>query len=246
MIDVMEILVELSTYSIDEDIFGKMSDEELDAVLEYCKQHGLYLRWQKLMLSEQQIRIVNNRNEKINTITMQNLDIDYLKQNQQRLYYFGLGFIQLVLNKEERIHFYNKSLQATNDEIHNHRYNFTSKILKGEFINHKYKLIKGNSNLLTNESCNKDIELTNKINLLVGVEKIETNIYHVGDSYDMFYNELHSVAYNGNTITHLTRTDIITDYAQVIYPINKTITCPFASNYDDKTLWELIEDTINS
>ena len=166
-----------------------------------------------------------------------NLDIDYLKQ---KLYYFGLGFIQLFLNKEERIHFYNKSLQATNVEIHNHRYNFTSKILKGEFINHKYKLIKGNSNLLTNESCNKDIELTNKINLLVGVEKIETNIYHIGDSYDMFYNELHSVAYNGNTITHLTRTDIITDYAQVIYPVNKTITCPFASNYDDKTLCELI------
>lgn len=41
------------------------------------------------------------------------LDINYLKSNNKRLYYFGLGFIQLVLNKHERLHFYSKDIMIS-------------------------------------------------------------------------------------------------------------------------------------
>lgn len=70
MIDAMEILVELSTYSIDEYpvFFSKISDDELDAVLEYCKHHKLHLTWQNLVLDEQQMRIINKRNKKLDTL----------------------------------------------------------------------------------------------------------------------------------------------------------------------------------
>lgn len=173
-------------------------------------------------------------------------NIDYLKANNQRLYYFGLGFIQLVLNKYERVHFYNTNLIATNDEIHNHRYNFESTVLKGELENKKWNLISGNDYILTNESCNKDKELTNKISIEVGVDIIESKTIWFDESYNMFYNEFHSVSYNRNTITYLKRGDIITDYAQVIYKKDSIPTCPFSTVYNDHKLWELIEDTIKN
>lgn len=171
------------------------------------------------------------------------LDIDYLKANNQRLYYFGLGFIQLVLNKNERIHFYNRELTVTNEEIHNHRYNFTSYILKGTFLNTKYQLIKGDDYILKNESCNKNIKV-NDININVSVKKEETKIYTLNDSYDMFYNEFHTVAAVDNTITYLNRGDIIMDNAQVLYPKNSNVVCPFETKISDNDLWDLIYNTI--
>lgn len=172
------------------------------------------------------------------------LDIDYLKQNKQRLYYFGLGFVQLVLNKYERVHFYNENITAPNDEVHNHRYNFSSHILKGCFANELYKLVPGDSHVLINESCNKNKKLEHNIQIPVGLELISTDVYLSGQSYHVFFNDLHSVTYKGNTITHLQRSDIITDYAQVIYPKDRAITCPFENDYTENQLWDIIKETI--
>lgn len=172
------------------------------------------------------------------------LDIDYLKKNNQRLYYFGLGFVQLVLNKYERVHFYNENLKAPNDEIHNHRYNFMSHILKGSFLNERYLLSIGKDYTLTNESCSKERELTNVVSIPTSVELLSSERYKQGDIYHIFYNEFHKVSYTGNTITYLKRSDIITDYAQVLYPVGKEILCPFATEYSEDQLWDIINETI--
>jgi len=169
------------------------------------------------------------------------LDINYLKENHTRIYYFGLGFIQIVLNKYERIHFYTDELPTTNEDIHNHRYNFTSTILKGQFRNDKYKLIPGDTHILKNESCNSDKELENNVEIPVSVEFIESKEYKQGDSYDMFYNEFHAVDYSGDTITYLKRSDIITDYAQVIYKKDSEEVCPFSNKGDEDKLWSIVE-----
>ncbi len=174
------------------------------------------------------------------------LDIDFLKKNHTRLYYFGLGFIQLVLNKEERIHFYPKVIKATNDEIHNHRYNFKSEILKGTLYEERYKLVSGDSHILINESCNPNAKLENKISIPIGVELIDANAWEEGDIYDIHFNEFHSVNTEEDTITYLKRSDIILDNAQVIYEKNKIITCPFENSIEGKRLWEIIEEVINS
>lgn len=172
------------------------------------------------------------------------LNVDFLRENNTRMYYFGLGFIQVVLNKEERVHFYSTELQVYNEEIHNHRYNFTSTILKGEFHDCRYFLTAGNTHILTNESCNKDIPLINNIEIPVGVVSTSKKIYKAGDSYDIFFNEFHSVDTVGDTITYLKRSDIITDYAQVLFHKDVEKVCPFTTRYTDRLLWEIIENTI--
>lgn len=174
------------------------------------------------------------------------LDIDYLKSNYTRIYYFGLGFIQVVLNKYERIHFYTDELPTTNEDVHNHRYNFTSTILKGEFTNIKYELVPGDTHVLKNESCNASIELKNNVEIPVAIKLTDTKTYKEGDSYHMFYNEFHAVDYKNNTITHLIRTDIITDYAQVLYKKGVEEVCPFANKVEEEKLWEIIDKIIKS
>ncbi len=169
------------------------------------------------------------------------LDINYLKGNCKRIYYFGLGFIQVVLSKNERVHFYTDELDTTNEDIHNHRYNFKSTILKGEFTNNKYVLKDGNTHILKNESCSLDRELTNKISIPVSISLLESKTYSEGESYDMFFNELHSVEYKGNTITFLERSDIITDYAQVVFKKEYEEVCPFSNKVNEDELWDIIE-----
>lgn len=174
------------------------------------------------------------------------LNLDYLKSNYTRIYYFGLGFIQVVLNKYERIHFYTDELPTTNEDPHNHRYNFKSTILKGEFTNIKYQLVNGDTHILKNESCNANVELNNNVEIPVGIETVSSKTYVEGDSYYMFYNDFHGVAFKNNTITHLKRTDIITDYAQVLYKKGVEEICPFSNKIEEEKLWIIIDKIINS
>lgn len=178
------------------------------------------------------------------------LDIDYLKNNNTRVYYFGLGFIQVVLNKDERVHFYSEIFNEnpTSEGLHNHRYNFNSRILKGHFQESRGKLIMGDDYLLTNVSCVKDNELLYKPSIEVEWVKMDNGFitmdYYEGDDYNVFYNEFHQVAFRGNTITHLKRSDIITDFTQVIHKKDTQLTCPFAIKYSDGDLWNIIEEVI--
>lgn len=174
------------------------------------------------------------------------LDVDFLRENNTRMYYFGLGFIQVVLNQQERVHFYSTHLPVFNDEIHNHRYNFTSEILKGRFLDFRYQLITGDSHILINESCNKNNPLDNSIEIPIGVRELSEREYRVGDKYDIFFNEFHGVDTIGDTITYLKRSEIITDYAQVLYAKDTQRTCPFETKFSDDVLWEIIENTIKS
>lgn len=169
------------------------------------------------------------------------LNIDYLKSNCKRIYYFGLGFIQVVLSKDERVHFYTDKLPTTNEDIHTHRYNFKSTILKGRFTNKKFSIVEGATHVLKNESCSLDRELTNNIEIPVSIKHIESITYKEGESYNMFFNEFHSVEYFGDTITHLKRSDIITDYAQVIFENGSEEICPFSNKIEDDELWKIIE-----
>lgn len=177
------------------------------------------------------------------------LDIDYLVANNTRMYYFGLGFIQVVLNKYERVHFYSDQLPVTNEEPHNHRYNFESTILKGNFFEQKYLLLNGDTHILTNETCNPNQKPTNDIAIDVKVDLYVPEFhYKEGQSYSSMFNEFHTVRTEGNTITYLKRSDIITDYAQVLQKKGEPIVCPFEANdqYSVNMLWELVENTIKN
>lgn len=177
------------------------------------------------------------------------LDIDYLKSNCKRIYNFGLGFVQIVLNDTERVHFYldDKSFQ-TNEEIHNHRYNFESTILKGKFQNNIWDIIPSSeaTHILKNESCNKDIKLDNDVSISYIVKLLDEKVYEVGDSYQMSFNQFHNIDWFGNTITYLRRSDIILPYAQVLTRVNEVSCCPFAGIKEEKEIWEIVEYIINN
>lgn len=71
--------------------------------------------------------------------------VEFLKDNCEKIHYFGLGFVQLKMkNPKIRYHFYNKELSrlTPTEEIHNHRYAFESRILAGELDQIIYNVIK--------------------------------------------------------------------------------------------------------
>ena len=173
------------------------------------------------------------------------LNIDYVRDNNVRLYYFGLGFIQVVFNQYNRVHYYNPELGVITDSIHNHRYNFESTILKGELLEQTFRLVEGNTHILENESCGRDIKLPYKPTIETGVVETTNNRYIEGSVYHRPYNEFHRVEAIGRTITHLKRSDIILDYAQVLISKREGKVCPFSKKYEEDYLYQIIEDTIN-
>ena len=171
------------------------------------------------------------------------LSIDQLKNNYTRLYYFGLGFIQLKLDETYRLHFYTDQLDQNTDSVHNHRYDFTSKILKGSFTNRIYDLVEGDKYLLTNESCNPDIEapeLQQDCDLTLREEKR----YVENEIYTMHHKDLHQVE-SKYAITLLERSEYKQDFAQVILNKKGHNNCPFAVKIPDSKLWEIIRSMLN-
>ncbi len=71
------------------------------------------------------------------------------------IHYFGLGFIQLKINFETRMHFYSPELPqiTSNEDVHNHRYDFESCVLKGELEQELFHVINGDTHLREQESC---------------------------------------------------------------------------------------------
>jgi len=171
------------------------------------------------------------------------LDINWLKKNHERLYYFGLGFIQLKINNKYRLHFYTDKLKSNTESIHNHRYDFKSIILKGELNNKLYNMVEGTTHYRINESCNESKS--------INIEQIECSIklmkditYNQGQSYFMEYNKFHKV-YSNYAITLLERSDYKQEEAQVIYKNDEKINCPFSLKVDSNKLWNIIEEMIN-
>ena len=81
------------------------------------------------------------------------LDINLLKNHCARIYYFGLGFIQVKLDDSFRVHYYTDKLPAITEDIHNHRYDFTSEVVSGKLSTTIYRLAVGETHRILNSSC---------------------------------------------------------------------------------------------
>ena len=188
---------------------------------------------------------------------LQDLKIENLKGDCARLYYFGLGFIQLKLNEIERLHFYSPRIPAITEDVHNHRYGFISRILKGQLVNHLYRVDQYPQSFedsaqkpildytVNNESCNPEIKTPRlSIPATALLENITT--YIEGQSYVMTPTMFHRVETNGPTITHLIRGHKVSEMAQVVLPKYATPVCPFSQKIPENELWEIIEEMIKS
>lgn len=172
------------------------------------------------------------------------INLSELRKNYARLYYFGLGFIQLKIDETWRLHFYSPSLPSITEDIHNHRYDFTSRILKGTFTNRLYQVIDdaAGSYLKTNESCNPDISAPS-LNVSCEALPYEESIYSTGHRYTMQHDQFHTVE-GESCITLLERGPYKKEFAQVVVPRDKPSVCPFSKKVEDEELWKLMEQML--
>ena len=180
--------------------------------------------------------------------TTQLLDIDWLWANKSMVHYFGLGFIQLKIDQDNRVHFYTDKLPRTVEleEIHDHRYNFVSRILQGTLDQEIFELRFSDgkpTHRLVQESCGPvkcDFE---SVERYCTISPVFQKLYHAGDSYFIDHNTFHRVDSN-DAITHVCRGGYQKEFANVAFPIGGTTTCPFSVKVSEDDLHDIIQDIL--
>ena len=171
-------------------------------------------------------------------------DVKWLKSNHTKVHYFGLGFIQLVLDESTRMHFYTQELPpiTSEEEVHNHRYDFTSTIMYGYLEQDIYSIIKGDTHLKEMETCKEGSKATGDP-VPCSVALSSTHAYYEGCQYFISHETFHRVRAD-NCITLLRRSEYKKDLAEVVRPVGAAKICPFGQKIGEERLWEIIGDML--
>ena len=174
--------------------------------------------------------------------TLKNITLDYLKKRHTKIHYFGLGFIQIKLTQNTRIHFYTDLLPPIigKEEIHNHRYDFTSIILFGNLTQETFTITNGNTHIQQDESCIEGETMKDTIGTYCGVSLSGIQNFAQSSSYFIDHTTFHRV-YSNNAITFLERSDYKKEFAEVLRPKNISPTCPFSKKVPEEELWKIVE-----
>lgn len=173
-------------------------------------------------------------------------------ENNAQPAYFGLGFIQLKLTDELRMHFYSNKLDPILDdeEVHDHRYAFDSMVYRGILENRIFyyqpTLIKHDWELVE-VHCVPGSDGDPKV-IFPNVEKVELGTFHTltGDEYYLSSSAFHSVRPLTNyVITRLIRGTPERDTAKVIRNKVNPFVCPFSAPISVEKCWEHIDEVIN-
>lgn len=178
---------------------------------------------------------------------IQDVTLDSLQKQCTMIHYFGLGFIQIKLGKQHRIHFYTELLPPIIDEeeVHNHRYDFTSKILYGELNQEIFSVAPGDTHLLVDESCTEGLVPQEEKSTLCTIQKTESHHFVRGSEYFIDHNVFHRIKAK-NAVTFLTRTDYKKQYAQVIREKDAPKVCPFSEKISEEKLWGIVESILKN
>lgn len=166
----------------------------------------------------------------------------YVKANAVKIHSFGLGFIQIKLSDNERIHVYcpEVNITAGEEEVHDHRYDFHSMILKGKLTNKIYRIVDGDDFLVTYENCSPIKAPKTVSPLPCNLKLLSSSEMTKGSGYFMEKDTLHRVE-TERCITHLKLGPKEKTMAKVIHKKGEAIICPFSANMDEAKLWELVE-----
>lgn len=172
-------------------------------------------------------------------------NIDDLIKNHIKIHFFGLGFIQVKMNRIHRYHFYSAKLPAFVEDAHNHRYDFVSWILKGKLLTNIYTFTPNvsPSYYLTKVSCdpNKpapEEKIFGSKNFLCQFESV------AGSEYSLLDETFHTVTPIDDTITFIQRDEPRREFADVILPASEQSVCPFSKSIPDSELWEIIREML--
>lgn len=162
--------------------------------------------------------------------------------------FFGLGFIQLKISDEQRVHFYHPSLSANvpDEELHNHRYDFESEVLLGKLINEiwAFEPDDSGSQVRVKVSCEQGVDVPDTELPVRGtahpVLRFETG---PGMTYQISHDQFHRVKAD-TCITLLTRKPVAKKFADVIRGSGADHTCPFGVQMTEKACWDIIAEMI--
>jgi len=175
------------------------------------------------------------------------LDIDHLRSFEVEPAYFGLGFIQLKIKHNGRVHFYHDDLPVLAEEPHNHRYGFISYIMQGYFDQTIYQFTENAAGTyyMDFEDCNPELgDVAPPQELIGSVTELFQAEYQAGDYYRIEADTLHTVSARENAITYLVRDEPFKDFAGVVRSIGEDKVCPFSKPIPAKECWEMIEDML--
>lgn len=170
---------------------------------------------------------------------------DYLKENCQRIHFFGLGFIQVVVADYVRYHFYCPvKLPAFVEHPHDHRYDFRSKILKGRLKQNIFTESEDGMEeyILEYDACSPYREPPPDEKRNVFLKNILSVNHTAGDTYFIDRDTLHTVTPIGNTITRVERSTVKKDYALISTPVGEDKVCPFSQKIPEEELWEIVKE----
>ena len=147
---------------------------------------------------------------------------------KERITLHGLGFIQVILGGNQRLHVWHPDLPRRkcfeHSSIHDHRFSFTSQVLVGEQINIIYRIADSTQISKQNQSRDRGMEYVSyrheglrlpsgsrpwEPSLLLRVEEVQTQIVPAGESYHMDMYRLHRTVPGGNgrVATLMTKTE---------------------------------------
>lgn len=169
-------------------------------------------------------------------------------------HYFGLGFIQLKIDDERRLHFWVPDwpvIPGSEIEIHNHRYEFTSTILRGALDQVVYRIPKlepapfEGAMEVAEVSCKPGISEAPQV---VGFAVPEIKgAYRIGagSHYSLSPDDFHVATSIGSTITEVRRGPVVRDKARVIRPVGAASTCPFSLDKGEAACWDKIAEMLS-
>jgi hypothetical protein len=155
-------------------------------------------------------------------------------------HWFGLGFIQLKLTENTRIHFWLPWLKGKErEEIHNHRYNFVSRVLAGSLHKEIYAVTPndfgGHELFTTTCAPGKEGEVTSYVP--VSCSKIAEFDVVAPSTYFFGHDQFHTTEGTDFAITYLEREPKVKSDAMVVKVAGALTTCPFASPLPVDELW---------
>lgn len=133
---------------------------------------------------------------------------DYTPTAQQ-ISLHGLGFIQVKLPANQRLHVWHPDLPRRacydHSSIHNHRFSFRSRVLIGTQINDRYRLIEseqGDWDIISHDGPRS--EKGGRESFVAGrayMQLLSQEAYGPGDSYEMAELEYHATPNSGIVVT---------------------------------------------
>jgi len=172
-------------------------------------------------------------------------DVDALRATGAKPAWFGLGFIQLKLDKDSRLHFWHPELlpDTPEEELHDHRYRFRSHILVGELVHEEWFLDpdpEGDHEMVL-VSCAPGKEAPPEPVGRGRLRQGSTYTMRAGSEYEFAETGFHRIRAT-RAVTCLERGPVVKDFANVIRPFAQPSVCPFSRSIPEERLWDYIAD----